>query len=303
MVRNFLFHRVNPLRDPLWDPMDVALFDKCISYISKKYEVVLLEELVTLNFKKEKREFAAIVFDDGYKDNIQYAAPILEKYKCKASFHVVTDCIDNNIPTWTQELEHRFHFTNINTIDMTFDFLPGQYRVNNLSGRNARVDFVKKLKPLLKKISHEQRTMVLDRVTETYTDIELPSIMMNWQDLGQLKNRGHYIGSHTKTHSMLGSMTNEEEIHDELLISGKKIEQHLGYFPKTISYPVGSYNETTIKLSKEVGYTMGLAVKQHLYDPEKDNAFEIPRIELYNEPWWKTWLRITTVLEKIKKIR
>jgi peptidoglycan/xylan/chitin deacetylase (PgdA/CDA1 family) len=303
MVRNFLFHRVNPVRDSLWDPMDVVLFDKCINYISRKYEVVLLEDLVTLNLKKVKREFAAIVFDDGYKDNIQYAAPILEKYKCKASFHVVTDCIDNNVPTWTQELEHRFYFTNINTIDMTFDFLPAEYRVNNLPDKNARVGFVKKLKPFLKGISHEQRTKVLDRVTKTYTDVELPSIMMNWQDLAELKNRGFYIGSHTNTHCMLGTMTNEEEIRDELQTSGKKIERHLGYFPKTISYPVGSYNEMTIKLSKEAGYTMGLAVKQRLYDPEKDNAFEIPRIELYNEPWWKTWLRITTVLEKIKKIR
>jgi len=46
MIRNFLFHRVSDKRDRLWDPMDTALFDKCIQYISNKYEVVLLEDLV-----------------------------------------------------------------------------------------------------------------------------------------------------------------------------------------------------------------------------------------------------------------
>lgn len=45
MIRNSLFHRVNPQRDKLWDPMSIELFDKCISYISRKYDVVQFEEL------------------------------------------------------------------------------------------------------------------------------------------------------------------------------------------------------------------------------------------------------------------
>jgi len=76
----------------------------------------------------------------------------------------------------------------------------------------------------------------------------------------------------------------------------------LGHFPTTISYPVGSYNETTKRISKEVGYKIGLAVNQNIYDPDKQDLFEIPRIELYNEPWWKTRLRITHTLENIKSI-
>ena len=45
-MRNFLFHRVHPKRDKLWDPMDPALFEKCIKYITKNYDVVSLEEYV-----------------------------------------------------------------------------------------------------------------------------------------------------------------------------------------------------------------------------------------------------------------
>ncbi len=302
MVKNFLFHRVNPKRDPLWDPMDVGLFDKCIRFISKKYNIYLIEDLVNVDFKKEKGNFAAIIFDDGYKDNIQYAAPILDRHKCKASFYVVTDCIDKNIPPWTQVLEHQFYFTNKESINMVFDFLPEEYRVKKLSSKSERVQYVKKIKPFLKIISHEQRTLILNRVAEAYSDIEPPAVMMNWNDLRELKNGGHNIGSHTKTHSMLSTMTDEAEIMDELLISGKRIEQQLGHLPKAISYPIGSYNETTIRLSREAGYDIGLAVKQTVYDPSKDNIFEIPRIELYNEPWWKTRSRITNLLKDFKKL-
>ncbi len=303
MIRNFLFHRVHPQRDELWDPMDVSLFDKCISYISRHYEVMLLEDLISLPDLKTKANsnIATIMFDDGYKDNLIYAAPILAKYNCKASFYVVTDCIDKNIPTWTHILEHIFQYTNKSNINLIFDFLPLELQVTELATEEIRMDYLRVLIPFLKTITHENRNLVINRVTETFNDIGLPKIMMDWSDLLELKKAGHYIGSHTVTHCMLGTMSNEVEITEELLVSGQMIEKHLGYFPKTISYPVGSHNDTTIRLSKEVGYIAGLVVKQKLYDPAKDSIFEIPRIELYNENWFKTKLRILNVIEPLKE--
>ena len=165
-----------------------------------------------------------------------------------------------------------------------------------------RIQFAKKLKPSLKSIDHGNRNLVIDHVIRAFCDVEVPKLMMNWDDLRQLHIQGHYIGSHTVTHCLLGTMNNEEVIKDELYQSAKKIEQHLGYFPLSISYPVGSFNQTTVRLSREVGYKIGLAVKQAVYDPSRDSCFEIPRIELYNEFWWKTRLRITNHLEQIKSL-
>jgi peptidoglycan/xylan/chitin deacetylase (PgdA/CDA1 family) len=101
---------------------------------------------------------------------------------------------------------------------------------------------------------------------------------------------------------MLGTMSNEDEILNELTASANRIKEELGYFPVSISYPVGSYNHTTVALSKKAGYTMGLAVKQTTFDPQLDDIFEIPRIELYNESWFKTKVRILNVLEKFKTL-
>lgn len=310
MIRNFLFHRVNPQRDKLWDPMRVELFDKCISYISKKYDVMLFEELAfSSNYidndgrtNNGGKKIATIMFDDGYKDNIEFASPILKKYGVKASFYVVTECIDKNIPTWTHILEYLFQFTSIQNIDMNFDFLPQELKISTLNNHAERIKYVSKLKPFLKKLSHGKREIILNRVIETYTDIELPKVMMDWEDLRKLKDEGHYIGSHTVTHCMLGTMESENEITLELIASGKRIEEELGYFPITISYPVGSFNKTTKELAKKVGYKIGLAVKQNVHNPQIDDLFEVSRIELYNEPWWKTRLRITNTLENIKSL-
>lgn len=240
------------------------------------------------------------MFDDGYKDNIDFAAPILKKYNVKASFYVVTECIDKNIPTWTHILEHLFQFTSVVKIDMSFNILPQELRIFKLNSHEERLNYVGKLKPFLKTLSHDNRQSVLNRVIETYNDIEFPKLMMNWDDLRKLKEEGHYIGSHTVTHCMLGTMNNENEIISELTLSGKRIEEQLGHFPLTISYPVGSFNKTTKDLTEKVGYKIGLAVKQNVHNPQKDDLFEVSRIELYNEPWWKTHLRITNTLENFK---
>lgn len=302
MVSNFLFHRVNPNRDILWDPMDPLLFERCIKYISQNYEVILFEDLVTSNKINLKKKFATIMFDDGYKDNIEFAAPILEKYKCKASFYIVTDCIDYNTPTWTHILEHLFQHTKKTEILLDFKFLSPELRVTSLINKKKRIDYIKKLKPFVKMLPHADRASVLDTVIKTYSDVELPKLMMNWNDLQTLKESGHYIGSHTLTHSMLGTMNNEQEIKEELLKSGKRIQYKLGYFPITISYPVGSFNEQTKQLAIQSGYKIGLAVKQDVYNPVSDGLFEVSRIELYNENCFKTKLRITNKLENIKKL-
>ncbi len=303
-VKNFLFHRVSPQRDPMWDPMDPKLFDQCLTYIKKNYDVVLLEDFILSGDyqKKHKNKIATILFDDGYKDNLEYAAPILKKHHLKASFYVVTDCIEKNVLTWTHVIDYTFYNTQKSYINFNFDFFPPEFRVNKLETHEKRVQYAKKFRGLIRKITHAQRMMVMNEIYRAFDDVEFPKLMMNWDEVRQLRSERHYIGSHTVSHAMLGTMKNVQEMEKELKLSAEIIEKQMGYFPVTISYPVGSYNQTTIDISKKVGYSIGLAVHQNIYDTRKDSIFEIPRIELYNESWLKTYLRITNYLEDFKRL-
>ncbi len=301
-MKNFLLHRVSPVRDELWDPMDVVLFEKCISRLVSKYHVVQFEEYMNSGDFKNHENCVSIMFDDGYKDNIEFALPILEKHGVKASFYVVTECIDENIPTWTYILDYLFHYTNISEFSSMRLGLPKDLDVGILPTETERVEYVRKLKPWLKTLSHNQRQIILSGFYSKITDVTIPKMMMSWDDLVALKAKGHFVGSHGVTHAMLGTIQDEQEIKKELLVSGSRIHECLGSFPLTISYPVGSFNDKVKLFSKEAGYMFGLAVKQKDYDPMKDDFFEIPRIELYNESWIKTKLRISGKINQIKKI-
>ncbi|MEO5563214.1 MAG: polysaccharide deacetylase family protein [Chitinophagaceae bacterium] len=303
IVKNFLFHRVSDETDLLWPPMPAALFQSLIAFISSRYQVVSLEnDISTGYFKKNGKAPATILFDDGYKDNIEFAVPILKQYKCPASFYVVTDCINENIPTWTYAVDYLLQHTRIQELILDMDFVPSSLRVIECKNELQRIKAGGIIKPWMKGLSNEKRQLVFNHLRNIFTDVDLPrDKMMSWKDLQQMESAGFYIGSHSLTHPLLASIKEEDELLLELRESAKQIQINVGKFPVTISYPVGSYNDSVISCAKQAGYKMGLAVEQRFYDTEKDDIFAIPRVELYNEPMWKCKLRISGIYNWLKR--
>jgi len=71
-------------------------FAKQMEYIKQHgYEVISLDELVTgirnKNFIPKNK--VVITFDDGYRDNFEYAYPVLKKYGFTATVFVITDFV------------------------------------------------------------------------------------------------------------------------------------------------------------------------------------------------------------------
>src|SRR5690349_9030874 len=130
LVRNILFHRVSPEKDSMWPPMQPTLIENTIRYLTRQIQVVPLEEyLADPDAFSKRKKIASVRFDDGYKDIIEYAAPILKEYNCPASFYVVTDCINRDVPTWTYILDHALQQTKKDKVELNFEYVPPELRV------------------------------------------------------------------------------------------------------------------------------------------------------------------------------
>ena len=303
IIRNFLFHRVSDKSDALWPPMHPELFERIIRFLTSHYDVVLLEKFLEDPTEfQHKKSIATVLFDDGYKDNAEIAAPTLLRYKCPASFYVVTDCIDKGLPTWTYLTDHFFQTNTHTNIFLKEDFVPSSFRQIQWHSSEEGIQWGKKIKPWMKSLPNEQRLWVMEQFTKNDGVESFQNLMMSWKEVKQLYDNGFYIGSHSHTHPMLGNLASAKEINEELEISAQRLQQHLGYRPITISYPIGSWDERVVKAAKDTGYKYGLAVEQKFYNNEKDDLFTIPRTELYNESWLKTKLRINGVYQRIRKL-
>lgn len=88
-------HRVSPNTGSAYKAICPLFFDQLIGYLTKEFHICLFS-----NFKKTKTNKPKLIlsFDDGYKDFIDYAVPILEKYNVRVNQNVIPYCIETGLP-------------------------------------------------------------------------------------------------------------------------------------------------------------------------------------------------------------
>lgn len=91
----------------------------------------------------------------------------------------------------------------------------------------------------------------------------------------ELSKVGVEIGAHTVNHLRLTSATKAEERY-EISYSKNYLEQLLGKNIDSFSYPHGEYNNETIKVVQESGFTNALTCKYGFLS-DTHSIFEIPR--------------------------
>jgi hypothetical protein len=88
------FHRVNDNDDPFMPALPTAVFSARMEHIARHYVVLTVEDLVErLQQRRLPRKALALTFDDGYRDNLTHAAPILTRYGLRATIFLTTGYI------------------------------------------------------------------------------------------------------------------------------------------------------------------------------------------------------------------
>lgn len=303
-ITTFLFHRININQDPLWNPIHPEHFEQIIIYLKKHFEFVALKDYLLEDYiPKTQKPLCAVGFDDGYRDFLEFALPILEKYDCPSSMYIVTDCIDNDLPPWTYMLNHYFINTEKLKIELNTTDFPGHLKSTEWRTKADRLLYAKQLNPFMKSLDNTQRCIIYKKIIEEFSDVKPPhGLMLTWDEVRDLKNHKCEVGSHTVSHPVLSKKLPYDELFHELKESALIIEKQTGIFPATISYPFGAYNSDVKKVAFDAGYKIGVTVNPSPYDSSRHDMLEIPRIELFDEPFLKTRLRINEIVPKIRKI-
>ena len=127
------FHRVQDTERPEALTVGVRAFEQYCRFFREHFRVVALGDLVTrLERGLPAHRELAITFDDGYLDNHDMAAPILERLGLPATFFIVTDWMGTGLVPWWDRVR------NIQYPWMTWDHVRALHRRGFEIGAHTR---------------------------------------------------------------------------------------------------------------------------------------------------------------------
>ena len=261
------FHRILPDSqiDAKLNPNLIGLcysehnFDSLIFWISRNYKVVTLDQLILHLDSKSKEFVVCITFDDGYKDNLTYALPILEKYNVPATIYVTTNFIEKDTMIWWFEIWDII--VKNSYLDFRYKNEHFQFYINNYDQKCSTFFALKKL---FLSIKTEQHLELLYKITNSFDYKTYKNIFLNYSELIYLANHELItIGAHTSNHENLKNLKISELI-NEYINCKLELESIIKYPVNHFAYPYGNSTEANnreYKILKMVGYHTGVTLR------------------------------------------
>ena len=104
------------------------------------------------------------------------------------------------------------------------------------------------------------------------------SSFLTWPELGDLERLGVEIGSHTVHHVELPALSSAAAL-DELVVSRRALELHLGHPVQWFAYPAGRVDASVLPLVHRAGYVLAVTTRPGSYQSARD-PFELHRYEV-----------------------
>ncbi len=274
-----IYHKVERRdRGPFGIPaIDVNQFARHLEHLAQNYEVMPLSRLADcLRKGQAPRRAAAITFDDGYRNNLLLAYPLLRRWRMPATVFVTTGLVGTRQWMWTHEVAEMGLRYGLGALaqaggDRLFATIlesdsPQAWRME------AALEYLVGLGP--------RRDEVLKRLRGAFPlapDDE--NTFLSWDEVRALHAGGIEIGSHTVSHPILAELP-AERIEQELRASSQAIADSVGERPQMFCYPHGSYN-LQVKQIAQRHYRAAVTTLSGQNTPETD-PLELRRIAAFS---------------------
>jgi len=230
--------------------VDPRTFERQMAFLAAERRVAALSELVDAIAagRTPPAGTVCITFDDGYRDNLTVAAPILDKYRLPATLFVATGFAERGEAQWSDRL-HRLA-------------LPAAEH--------------KRLHARLLEASHDERL----RVLAGFPPVEnSPRLMLDWDDVRGLARRypRFEIGGHTRDH--LDLTRHHGEARAQIEGCAADLKRELGVEPRHFSYPYGRWDAETRQAVIDAGWRSAVAADAKGHIGPATDRYAMPRVE------------------------
>ncbi len=257
-------------------------FRRQLEYLAGRFTPVSGDDLIAALWgsKALPENPVVVTFDDGYRNNVTYAAPILQRMGIPAVFHLATGYIGNRSILWTDEILLRV----LDWPDSVLRTPIGSVRLPDPAERSERLRVARRIGQACKRIPVESRDEFLASLRSKTPPI--PSRydpethdFMSWDEARRLARQGFAIGSHTVSHPILTGLV-REKLAAELRGSRATIERRTGVSCEILAYPNGSradYSDLVMQEAETAGYRIAFSVEDRRAGSQPPR-FAVPRL-------------------------
>lgn len=261
--------------------LPLSQFRRQLQFVRKHYRYISVQELLhSLRTEEPLPERAVLVtFDDGFRNNLTHAAPVLKQLGVPAIFFIATGYIGTNNMLWPHLLDELVLTWPHQTIP-----LPSGESATVPAAPALRNRFAENLRNMCLALADEDRQSYIDALVQDHS-IQLDSRLrdlnafLSWNDVRNLVRQRFAIGSHTVHHPILTRFT-ASRLREELAESKTTIEKETGEPCECIAYPNGrvqDYSESVTEAAHAAGYRAGFTLCGRPCDP-RQHPLAIDRI-------------------------
>jgi peptidoglycan/xylan/chitin deacetylase (PgdA/CDA1 family) len=219
------------------------------------------------------RRAVAITFDDGYRDNLTIAGPLLRHLGVPATCFLVPDILSGTVSPWWEELAWALSESRAGCIEWCDRRIP-------LQTRSERRSAFRELSSVLKGMNSERREAAVGQLV-TAADPRKPYRpdlhFLDWEGAERLRDY-MAIGSHSLRHAIL-SCEEAQAQQEDLVAARRQLSDRLGVEINLLAYPNGSradYNGNTLEAAAHAGYAFGVTTEPG-WNTSATHPYEIRR--------------------------
>lgn len=257
----------------------VSLFEKQLNYlIAKGYSFVTLSQLVDkLKAKSALKKLVVLTFDDGFRNIVENAYPVMRKLNAKGCFFLVSNLIGQNKLLWTDHIEMVIRSCQENHFSFSFK---GEAVVYPLTTKESREQAMQDIKRKLRTLTDQERKEHMRQfIIKDMDSVPKEFLLCSWEQISSLDKNILEVGSHTRNHPNCATLTRDEEFEEELKGSKADLEAKVEYEVKNFCYPAGSYDENVIRFVKKYGYESAVTIIPGFNDTQTD-LYQLKRISI-----------------------
>ena len=194
----------------------------------------------------------ALTFDDGYRDNLEIASPMLARLGLPATFYLVPGLLDRTIRPWWEVLAWALAEATRTNVEWRGRVLPTGSDPPARTALNALAEELKGLDATARDAAIDA---LIDDLRPRGSEDEVRELFLDWPRARILAG-GAAVGSHTMKHAILSREPPDEQMLD-LRESREQLEAGLGVRVATLAYPNGTardYDAATLAAARAAGY-------------------------------------------------